>query len=79
MEGVEYVSSMGVSAILQARENFEKEGIIFLTLNLQPQVKKVFDIVKALPASTIFASVEELDNYLRVIQERTKDKTSNSS
>ncbi len=80
MEGVNYVSSMGVSTILNAKKSFEKEGIVFIILSLQPQVKKVFDIVKALPTQTVFESIEELDNYLRVIQEKeAKDKDSHSS
>ena len=35
---------------------------------LQPGVKKVFDIVKAVDLSSVFASVEELDEYLDTIQ-----------
>jgi len=31
-------------------------------------VKKVFDIVKAVPVKEVFASVAELDNYLDHIQ-----------
>jgi hypothetical protein len=41
-------------------------------MNLQPQIKKVFDIVNALPSMKIFASVDELDDYLDAIQKRVK-------
>ncbi|MGN6093137.1 MAG: STAS domain-containing protein, partial [Luteibacter jiangsuensis] len=36
--------------------------------NPQPQVKKVFDIVKAVPVAEVFASVGELDQYLDHMQ-----------
>ena len=42
-------------------------------VNLQPQIKKVFDIVKALPEQQIFTSIEEMDNYLKEIQRKVKD------
>ena len=38
--------------------------------NAQPQVQKVFDIVKAVPLSEIFRSVEEADAYLDRIQKK---------
>jgi hypothetical protein len=40
--------------------------------NLQPPVQKVFDIVRALPAADIFASVEEMDAYLDAMQRRAR-------
>ena len=39
-----------------------------LLLNPQPQVKKVFEIVKAVPVAEVFASVTELDQYLDHMQ-----------
>ncbi len=36
--------------------------------NLQPHIKEVFDIIDALPAQRIFASRDELDNYLDTMQ-----------
>ncbi|MGD2270109.1 MAG: hypothetical protein PVI06_06895 [Desulfobacterales bacterium] len=39
-------------------------------MNLQPQIKKVFDIINALPSMQIFASIEELDEYLDAIQKK---------
>ena len=42
--------------------------------NAQPGVLKVFEIVKALPASQVFASQAELDAYLDVMQRRMRDQ-----
>ena len=39
-------------------------------MNLQPQIRKVFDIVKAVPVSDVFASVAELDAYLDTMQRK---------
>ena len=41
-----------------------------LVVNLQPQIRKVFDIVKAVPVSDVFASVAELDAYLDAMQRK---------
>ena len=40
--------------------------------NRQPQIVKVFDIVKALPDLTVFSSDAEMDAYLRAMQERVQ-------
>jgi hypothetical protein len=37
-------------------------------INLQPQIKKVFEILNALPSLKVFASIQELDNYLDAMQ-----------
>ena len=41
-----------------------------LLVNVQPGVQKVFDIVKALPAQSVFKSVAELDQYLDYMQRK---------
>jgi anti-sigma B factor antagonist len=39
-----------------------------LLLSPQPQVRKVFDIVKAMPVNEVFSSTQELDAYLGRMQ-----------
>ena len=39
-----------------------------LLLDPQPQVRKVFDIVKAVPVNEVFTSTQELDAYLDRMQ-----------
>ena len=41
-----------------------------LLLNPQVQVRKVFDIVKAVPIKEIFQDMQELDQYLDQIQRK---------
>jgi hypothetical protein len=45
-----------------------------MMINLQPQVAKVFEIVKALPDFNIFTSAEEADEYLFNIQKKMEEK-----
>ena len=68
LEKLDYISSMGVRVIAKAKKSLKKnEGKVVL-LNLQPQIRKVFEIIKALPSEQIFESVEELDRYLDTMQ-----------
>jgi anti-anti-sigma factor len=72
MEGVDYVSSLGIGAIFKVMKTMQEFEANLLVTNLQPQIKKVFDTVKAMPES-IFRSIEEVDAYLDEIQKRMKD------
>ena len=67
---LDYVSSAGVRSIFRARKLLAARGGTLVLANTQPQVQKVFDIVKAVPLSEIFRSVEEADAYLDKIQKR---------
>ncbi|MCX5705451.1 MAG: STAS domain-containing protein [Candidatus Omnitrophica bacterium] len=69
-----YISSMGISALLKIKKAVEQNQGKFMLVNPQPQVKKVFEIIKALPLETIFRSVEEADAYLSEMQQGEIDK-----
>ena len=71
LEKLDYISSMGVRVIAKAKKSLKKSGGKVLLLNLQPQIRKVFEIIKALPSEQLFASVEEMDNYLDNMQKNT--------
>ena len=70
LERLAYISSAGVRSVFRARKLLEARGGKVLVANAQPQVQKVFDIVKAVPLSEIFRSVDEADAYLDKIQKR---------
>ncbi len=75
MTGVDYISSMGVRVVLKALKDLKKNGGLLSMMNLQPQIEKVFEIIHALPSLQIFASIQEMDDYLSEIQEQTvKDR-----
>ena len=72
LDGLEYLSSAGLRVILKAREALRKNNARLVFMNLQPQIRKVFDIVSALPSMQIFKNIEELDEYLDVMQKKVK-------
>ena len=73
LQGLDYISSAGLRSIFRARKALGMRDGRVLVVNPQPQVQKVFDIVKAVPVREIFRSVEELDSYLDRIQARALD------
>jgi anti-anti-sigma factor len=70
---LEYISSAGLRSIFGARMAMaERSGRIVL-VNPQPQVQKVFDIVKATDIGAVFTNVQELDRYLDAMQRKVLD------
>jgi anti-anti-sigma factor len=68
MEFADYISSTGIRVLLKTKKALrETDGKIFF-MKMQPQIKKVFDILKAIPSLKVFGSIEELDDYLDVMQ-----------
>jgi anti-anti-sigma factor len=74
LSGLDYLSSAGIRCFVRARKAVEPGGGTVAILNPQPGVRKVLDIVKAIPAKGIFASVVELDEYLDAIQKQIRDQ-----
>lgn len=68
MAGVDYISSMGLSAIMKLRKKIESGGGGITLANLQPRIKKVFEVAKIIPDIVIFKSRVEADMYLDKIQ-----------
>ena len=68
LAGLQYISSAGVRIFLSTKKVMKGRGGKFVLMNPQPQVKKVFKIINALPSFTIFKDVAELDQYLLSIQ-----------
>ena len=73
MKDVQYVSSAGISVILSTEKSLKSSNGKVLMVNLQPQIRKVFEIVQALPPQQIFSSVQEMDAYLSTIQRKVKE------
>ena len=68
LQGLKFISSAGLRILAKTQKIMKKRsGKVYFT-NLQPQVRKVFDIVKAVSLSDIFESVTEMDNYLASMQ-----------
>ena len=70
---LEYLSSAGIRCFIRARKVIEPRGGKVAIVNPQPGVRKVLDIVKAIPSAGIFGSVAELDEYLDAMQKQVRD------
>ena len=70
LAGLNYISSAGIRSILKARKAMAGRQGKVLVVNPQPQIQKVFDVVKAVPMGDIFASVAEADAYLDAMQRK---------
>jgi len=79
LSALEYISSAGLRSIAKIRKSMRARQGHTLLLNPQPQVRKVFDIVKAVPVSEVFTSAQELDAYLDRIQRQIMGSTSEDS
>jgi anti-anti-sigma factor len=71
--GLDYLSSAGIRCFIRARKAIEPGGGSVAIVNPQPPVRKVLDIVKAIPTGGIFSSVAELDAYLDEMQRKVRD------
>lgn len=71
---LEYLSSAGIRSMFRAQKSMKARAGKALIVNPQPAVQKVFDIVKAVDLSAVFASVQELDKYLDTIQRKMKEE-----
>ena len=71
---LEYISSAGLRSLFRAKKAAHAKGGHFLVVHPQPQVKKVFDVVKALPSEGIFSSQAEMDSYLDGIQRKARQE-----
>ncbi len=72
MTGVDYVSSMGLGVVVWMKKTLERRGAIFTMINLQPQIKKLFDLMKLAPNIKIH-DIPAGDKYIdQIIKEETK-------
>jgi anti-anti-sigma factor len=70
MEQLDYISSAGVRVIYKTKKTLKRDGGYLFLMNLKPQIKKVFEIINALPSMNVFSGVQELDDYLDVMQQK---------
>ena len=72
MEYADYINSMGIRVLVKTKKAMKQRGGKIVFINLQPQIKKVFDILNALPSLKVFANIQELDGYLDAMQARSR-------
>lgn len=64
---VDYISSAGLGVLFSIKKSMIENGGELLFCGMKPQIKKLFEIVKALPSETVFASAAEADKYFYAI------------
>jgi anti-anti-sigma factor len=72
MEFTDYINSMGIRVLVKTKKAMKQSGGKIMFINLQPQIKKVFEILNALPSLKVFASIQELDRYLDAMQTKSR-------
>jgi anti-sigma B factor antagonist len=70
---LDFLSSAGLRVIFKTKKLMDNSGGKFLLVNLQPQIKKVFEIIKALDGMDVFKDQDEMDEYLTAMQNKVKD------
>jgi anti-anti-sigma factor len=73
MAELDYISSAGLRSILVANKAMKASGGRSCVLSVQPQIRKVFDVVRALPDVPIFRDDAEMDEYLDSVQRKALD------
>lgn len=73
LESLNFVSSAGLRILAKARKIMKSKQGQICFINLSPQVKKVFNIVKAVPISDVFQNIDELDAYLMKMQNKNEN------
>lgn len=71
MEFLDYINSSGIRVLLKTKKALKASDGKIVFMHLQPQIKKVFDILQAMPSLKVFATIAELDNYLDVMQKKS--------
>ena len=72
-KNLDFLSSAGLRVIFKTKKVMDNSGGKFLLVNLQPQIKKVFEIIKALDGMSVFKDQDEMDEYLTAMQNKVKD------
>jgi anti-sigma B factor antagonist len=74
LENLTYMSSAGVRVLMIAHRGMKDSGGKVALLRLQPQIKKVLEIIQALPDERVFRDMGELDAYLDRMQQKVLGK-----
>jgi anti-anti-sigma factor len=70
LQDLQFVSSSGIGALVKLKATLYSKKTELVTVNLPPQIQKVFEIMRLLPVLNVFEDVQELDHYLTKMQEK---------
>jgi anti-sigma B factor antagonist len=70
LQDLQFISSSGIGALVKLKATLYGKKTELVTINLPPQIEKVFEIMRLLPVLNVFENVQELDHYLTKMQEK---------
>ena len=70
LQDLQFISSSGIGALVKLKATLYGKKTELITINLPPQIEKVFEIMRLLPVLNVFEDVQELDHYLTKMQEK---------
>lgn len=70
MAGLEYISSAGIRVLVKTRKTLEARGGAVAIAHLQPPVRQVIDILKAVPSLDMFVDDAAMDAFIERMQRR---------
>jgi anti-anti-sigma factor len=70
LQDLTYISSAGLRCVFQMKKLMKEQDGRLVISEPSPQVRKVFEIVQAVPIKSVFSSVAELDEYLDRMQKQ---------
>ena len=76
LKDLTFISSAGIRVLMTTGTELAKKNGKLLIANLQPQIAKVLEIIKALPGLAVFSSVQEMDEYLAAMQKKVIEEKS---
>ena len=79
LANVDYISSAGLGVLFTTRKFLKENNGDLLFCNIKPQIRRLFEIVKALPKEILFENPEEADAYLYRMMQKEMEKDKNSS
>jgi anti-sigma B factor antagonist len=68
MAQLKFISSAGLRVLSIVRKKLNDKGGTTTVVNMQPQIKEVFDIIKSLPGLNVFKDLAEFDRYIAARQ-----------
>ena len=74
LANVDYISSAGLGVLFTMKKHLKQNGGDLLFINIKPQIKRIFEIVNALPKETLFKTTEEADAYLYRMMNKEKER-----
>ena len=74
LTNVDYISSAGLGVIFTMRKFLKEKSSELLLCNIKPQIRRIFEIVNALPKETLFKDAEEADAYLYRMMNKDNEK-----